>query len=161
MPVSTINGRLIIRELTQEPALTLRSMGVIGTFDYPSLADNARMNDVETWQINLRTIESVLPVQQAADLLDTYYFFAIEMVRSYIGREYFVQDFTLRLGEVTLDVTCQNMICWNILAAFLDNMRLRAVNGLVAMYEGQVVNLATGFSVWVKLSIRPPRPRLP
>ena len=146
------------------PAIELkpRAMGVVGSFDYPSMAENARGNDEETWQIHLRTIESVLPIQFAANILGQFYMQAKETVNNFMGRNIEVQDFTLHLGDVALEVLCRtSSICWGIVLVFLEEMENRLANGLVAMYEGQVVNIANGLSMWVKLTIRPPRPRLP
>ena len=152
----------VVHTLIVVVALAPRSDGVIGTFRYPSLAEDAGWNDWDTWQIRLRTVESLLPAQQAADLLERFYIFAEDTVSSYVGREMEdVADFLLRLGEVTLEVFCGDFICWGILGTFLREMGQRVLNGFVGMYEGHVVNVATGLSTWVKLSLRPPRPRLP
>lgn len=137
-------------------------MGVVGSFEYPSMAENARGYDQETWQIHLRTFENVLPVQIGANTLGQFYTQAKEIVNSFMGREIEVQDFTLRLGDVALEVLCRaSSICWGIVLVFLEEMGNRVANGLVAMYEGQVINIANGFSLWMKLTVRPPRPRLP
>ena len=83
---------------------------------------------------------------------------AAENARQYIGVNLDdLQDFTLRLGQVTLDVFCRDGICWNIIPKFLDEMAKLAAGGLVGMWEGHLVNLATGLTTWVKLSIRAPR----
>ena len=137
-------------------------MGVAGSFEYPSMAENARGYDQETWQIHLRTIDNVLPIQLAANTLDQFYRHAKESVNEFMGRDLEVQEFTLRLGDVALEVLCRaSSISWGIVLVFLEKMENRIANGLVAMYEGEVVNIVNGFSMWMKLTIIPPRPRLP
>jgi hypothetical protein len=97
-------------------------------------------------------------VETAAYLMARFYVIAIEAVDSYIGRVDDVEDWALRIGEVTL-VFCRNFICFNIIGEFLKKMEQLAENGLVGMFEDHIVNVATGLTTWVKWSIKAPRPR--
>lgn len=148
-------GRIAAHPIGKRVDIT---QGIVQDFDYPSLAENAVHNAVDTWQIRLQTYETLLPAQDAAGLLEWFYSFATHTVREYIGQDMLdLEDFTLRLGQVALDVYCRDGICWNIIAEFLEKMSQLAEGGLVGMWEGHVVNLVTGLTIWVKLSIRAPR----
>lgn len=148
-----------------EAALTLRkrvdiTYGITETFDYPSMADNAHIDDMETWQIRLQTVDSLLPNELGAFWMERFYVFAIETVEAWIGKDLDdLEHFTLRQGQVTLEIVCRNFICWNIVGEFLRRMARVTENGFVGMFEGHIVNVATGLTTWVKLTIRPPRPR--
>jgi len=92
--------------------------------------------------------------------MERFYVFAIETVEACIGRDLDdLEHFTLRLGQVTLEIVCRNFICWNIVSEFLRRMSRVTENWSVGMFEGHIVNVATGLTTWVKLTIRPPRPR--
>lgn len=154
----------LIDSFSLEAALTLRKRvdvthGITETFQYYSFAEDAGVNDEETWEIRLRTVQSLLPLGTAAYLMARFYVMAIEAVESYIGRLDDVEEWALRIGEVTLEVFCRNFICFNIIEEFLKKMEQLAGNGLVGMFEGHIVNVATGLTTWVKLSIKAPRPR--
>ncbi len=129
------------------------------TFQYYSFAEDAGVNDEETWEIRLRTVQTLLPVETAAYLMARFNVIAIEAVDPYIGRVDDVEDWALRIGEVTLEIFCRNCIGSNIIGEFLKKMEQLAKNGLVGMFEGQIVNIATGLTTWVKLSIKAPGPR--
>jgi len=95
-----------------EAALTLRKRvdvthGITETFQYYSFAEDAGVNDEKTWEIRLRTVQSLLPVEMAAYLMARFYVIAIEAVDSYIGRVDDVEDWALRIGEVTLEILSQ------------------------------------------------------
>lgn len=109
---------------------------------------------------------SAVPVSLAAETLDEFYALAAVALNYFIGRDLDqdFQDFTFRLGNVVLDVFCQDYICWEILGGFLEEMqRLTANGGPLVGYEGHVVNTATQYTMWVRLGIRamrsgPPHP---
>jgi len=151
--------------LAKKAALAMRKrvdiiQGITETFQYPSMDDNAHRDDYDTWQIRLQTVDTMLPIELATTWMRRFYVFANEAADSYIGRELDdLENFTLRLGQVTLEVFCRNFLCWNIVKAFLERMEKLTANGFVGMFEGHVVNVATGFTTWVKLTIAPPRPR--
>lgn len=130
--------------------------GIVENFDL--ISDEPNDGDKHTWQIRLQSYDSLLPAEIAADYLQWFYSLAGYTVNQYIGMDMEdLEDFTLRLGQVALDVFCKDGICWNAMPDFLERMSKLAKEGLVGMYEGHVVNLATGFTMWVKLSIRGPR----
>ncbi len=85
--------------------------------------------------------------------MERSYVFAIEAINLYIGRVDDMEDLALRMSEVTLEVFCRNCIWFNIIGGFLKRMEELARNGLLGMFEGDVLNVATGLTIWVKLSI--------
>lgn len=60
---------------------------------------------------------------------------------------------------LTLEVCCRNLIHFNIVRIVLKMIEQLAENGLVGMFEGHIVNVATGLTTWVKLSTKAPRTR--
>ena len=127
-------------------------VGSTNNFEYP----HALEDTIETWSIQLTHFISAVPIESAAEALERFYTYASDTVDLYIGRDLDdLQDFTLRLGNVVLEVFCGDFICWNIVHAFLLQMRqLTANGGPLGRYEGYVVNVATRFSIFVRLGIQ-------
>ena len=142
------------------PHSTLRkrvdvTFGTTSGFTYPHQYDE----DVEHWSIRLTHFAATVPIEFAAETLDRFYTFAMDAVDTFIGRGLEdMRDFTLRLGNVVLEIFCRDFICWNIAHEFLEQMRRLTENGGPAgRYEGHVVNVATHYTMFVRLKIWPGR----
>ena len=123
------------------------------SFHCPGIAD--------AFSIRLTQLVSARPIQLAAESLDEFYALAAVAISTFIGRDLDqdYHDFTLRLGNVVLDVYCRDYICWTVLDRFLEEMqRLTANGGPLVGYEGHVVNTVTQYTMWVRLGIRAIRP---
>lgn len=153
----------LIDQFSLKAALILRKRvdvthGISETFEYYSFAEDAGANHEKTWEIGLPTVQSLLPVETAAYLMARFYVIAIEAADSYIGRVDDVEDWALRVGEV-MSVFCRNFVYFNISGGFLRKMEQLVKNSIVGMFEGHIVNVTTGLTTWVKLSIKAPRTR--
>ena len=127
-------------------------------FLYPSWLDGATSNTPnDRWEIRLSTLQSLLPPETASDVLSRFWMFAEETADLYVGRgmDREIQNFALRLGEVSLEVFCPDGIYLGIVATFCKRMEEALQGGLVGMFQAQVINTVTGYSMWVKLKIFP------
>ena len=145
----------IPRSRSQPVPLDKRVDTIVGSthnFEY----SHAWEDTTETWSIQLTHFTTAVPIEFAAETLERFYTYASDTVDQYIARDLDdLQEFTLRLGNVVLEVFCRDFICWNIVHEFLLQMRqLTANGGPLSRYEGYVVNVATRFSMFVRLGIQ-------
>ena len=63
--------------------------------------------------------------------------------------------FALQLGSVAIEWGCRaESLCWSLLYEFCLLMKQKASQGWTGMYDGQLINAATGVVTWVKLTIK-------
>ncbi|KAL8950540.1 MAG: hypothetical protein Q9222_003429 [Ikaeria aurantiellina] len=129
---------------SRSPASSPLQLGerVEATFEYINPINEAP----ETCAILLAQAAAAAPIQIAAATLERFKTIVLENVEDFIAREVNVQDFTLRVGNLALDVIRRDDICWNVLQGFLEEMRRMTQNeGPMAGYEGHIVNVATQY----------------
>lgn len=121
--------------------------GITETFQYNPFAEDVDVNDEETWEIRLKTVQSLLPVETAAYLIARFYVHRQGGRCGRLGAPY-------RRGNIGdfLSQFHRFQHHWRI----SQEMEQLAENGSVGMSEGQIVNIAIGL---VKLSIKAPGPR--
>lgn len=100
------------------------------------------------------------PIDNAAAKLERLYDLAMATLEAIIDAHGYPSEdddnvLSLRLGQVEIDWTCrEGALCWHMLYDFCLLMKEKVARGYVGMYQGQLVNVATGVVTWVNLKIR-------
>lgn len=126
-------------------------------------------NDPENiWRVCLEHVSHFLinpsttlePIENAAAKLSRLYDLALVTLESIIEAHGFPQEdddneLSLRMGQVEIEWSCrEGPLCWHMLYDFCLLMKQKVAMGYVGMYQGQLVNMATGVVTWVRLKIR-------
>ena len=130
-------------------------------------AEEPDIGNTQLWNICLEHISWFIinphvPIDQVENVamkLERLYNLALGTIWDIIETHHYPNDsednaFALRLGQVAIEWRCRaESLCWSLLYEFCLLMKQKASQGWTGMYEGQLINAATGVVTWVKLSI--------
>ena len=131
-------------------------------------AEDHDAGDADLWDVCLEHVAwfiinphvSIGQVENVAMKLERLYDLAMGSLWDIIERHNYPNEpednsFALRLGSVAIEWGCRtDGLCWELLYEFCLLMKRKASQGWTGMYDGQLVNVATGAITWVKLTIR-------
>ena len=113
-------------------------------------------NPLDAWQMHLEHVDALIPVQLAVLGLQTFYTRLRIFAAPRVGSVYPFRSLIVPLGGLELEFLNRRPgpMSYDVIYAFLVKMEDLVSKGLAGTYAGELVNVATQGSIWVRFRLK-------